>query len=491
MKLMVSWPNATHFLLQNPTVTLEVDGVSATATMQTGGATFNVPPGSASPPIATLTVRFAPTFTGRATETLRIEQHFALQPPGPFGSGGPQPLSYTAQPTGSVSGVIQIGRHPLVQQVSALGLWFVIINTNTVDVTHVQPLLFNLLNRLARPTPISNVRVLARTDGKLPLHWITATPATCTSFADTDVLCFFTPPQESPQDRDDTALLVTPRDFAPLAARLAVFLADGLHDNTLPPKGRDHFARAHNPSDSLWRNKPIPSVVLPRGWESALVASGKHVTMVLPVPSGGSHNGAATAALPALLSDIHAALVASGDIAAPAGGFGITRRPQLGIAAHSNGGGALFGAVGASPKAFQEIWLFDTNPVQRNVSTLGRATTAQVLFAGFDPGRMTAPHTAASVMKSLGGRVRSLPYPQVLSTDPPAALAASSSKLTHALEGGGMATPASNWKPGVVVLPTGETFIERFEVLHQQIVQGNDADGLHYLTKALRSSVFS
>jgi hypothetical protein len=88
MKLAVSWPNATHFLLQNPTVTLEVDGVSAIATMRSGCAFFDVPPGSASPPIATLTVRFAPIFTGVATETLRVQQDFELQPPGLFGSGG-------------------------------------------------------------------------------------------------------------------------------------------------------------------------------------------------------------------------------------------------------------------------------------------------------------------------------------------------------------------------------------------------------------------
>lgn len=66
---------------------------------------------------------------------------------------------------------------------------------------------------------------------------------------------------------------------------------------------------------------------------------------------------------------------------------------------------------------------------------------------------------------------------------------ASSSMLTHALEGGGMANPASSWTPGVVQTPT-ETFIERFAVLHQQIVQGNNVDGPHYLTKALTSSAF-
>lgn len=489
MKLSVSWPNATHFLLQNPTVTLEVDGVSVAATMRPGIADFVVPRGSASPPIATLTVSFAPTFTGTATETLRVVQEFELLPPGLFGFGGPRPTSYRVQPAGFAASVTQFGQHPLLQQISSLGLWFVIINTNAVDVTPVQPLLFHLLNKLKRPAPISNVRILARTDGKLPLHWITATPAICTSFANTDILCFLTPPQESPQDRDDIDLLVTASGFAPLAARLAIFLADGVHDNTFPPRGRDHFARAHDPIDGFWRNKPIPSVVLPRGWESALVASGKHVAMVLPVPSGGTHNGTAMATLPALLSDVYAVLVASGDIAAP-DGFATGRRPQLGIAAHSNGGGALFSAVAASPGAFQEIWLFDTNDTARNLPALERATRARVLFAGFDPGRVGAPHAAALKLKSLSGRVRRLPDPPLSSTDSPAALAASSSKLTHALEGGGVVVPANSWAPGVVVLSTGETFVERFEVLHQQIVEGNDADGLHYLTKALRTSVF-
>jgi hypothetical protein len=40
-------------------------------------------------------------------------------------------------------------------------------------------------------------------------------------------------------------------------------------------------------------------------------------------------------------------------------------------------------------------------------------------------------------------------------------------------------------------LLTGELFNERFEVLHQQIVQSNDADSVDYLTKALTSSVFN
>jgi hypothetical protein len=491
MNLSVSWPNGTHFLLQNPTVTLEVDGTPVAATMHTGGAEFVLPKGSASPSGVTLTVVFAPSFTGSATETLRVVQHFVLTPPLLFGGGGPMAVGFTVRPSGSPVDVTLFGQHPLVTQISALFLWHVMINTNTVDATKVQPLLFNLLNtRVSRPVPQANVRVLARTDGKLPLHWLTATPPGCTAFADTDVLCFLTAPQKSPQDLDDTAFFVTAAGFSPLAVWLATFLGGGRHDDTLPPRLRDHFARAHDPADALWPNQRIPNVVLARGWEAALISSGRHVVLAMPFPSSSSHNAAATSELPTLLSDVHATLVALGDIAAPAG-TAVTRRPVLGIAAHSNGGPALFAAVAASPKAFKELWLFDTNETAPNLPTLARASAANVLFAGFDAGRVVAAHAVASGMPSLSGRIRRLPDPAPPSNATPAALAASSPTLTHALEGGGVASPASSWTPGVVQLPaTGETFVERFEVLHQQIVQGKDADGRHYLTKALASSAF-
>jgi hypothetical protein len=323
-----------------------------------------------------------------------------------------------------------------------------------------------------------------------PLHWVTATPASCTAFTDTDVLCFLTAPQRSPPDRDSTDLLVTRAGVATIAVPLAIFLSGGLHSNTFKPaRLRDHFARAHNPADPVWTNQPKPNVVVARSWESALMSSGRHVALAMPVPSSSSHNAAATAELPTLLFDVHATLTAIGDIAAPDGSV-VNERPLLGIAAHSNGGRALFSAIAASPTAFKEIWLFDTNDTARHLPTLARASTAKVLFAGFDAGRVVAAHAAASAMPSLSGRIRRLPDPALPVSATPAALAASSSMLTHALEGGGMAVPASSWTPGVVHLPTGETFVERFEVLHQQIIQGNDADGNHYLTKALTSSGF-
>jgi hypothetical protein len=476
MNLSVSWPNGTHFLLQNPTVSLVVDGTVVTGAMRTGGADFVVPKGSASPSSATLTVTFAPTFTGTATETLRIVQNFALLPPLRFGGGGPVAISFTVRPAGAAADVSLLGEHPLLTHITALGLWRVMINTNTVDVTKVQPLILSLLNKLSRPATRANVRVLARTDGKFPLHWITATPPSATAFADTDVLCFLTPPQDSPADQDDTTLLVTPAGFAPLGVRVGTFLAGGLHDDTLPARARDHFARAHNPADTGWTNQPIPNVILSRGWEAALMSSGRHVALCLPVPSSNSHNAAGTAELPTLLSEVHATLVAIGDIAGPDLSV-VSRRPLLGVAAHSNGGPALFSAVAASPSAFKEVWLFDTNNTKANVPTLARATGANVLFAGFDAGRVVAAHAVAARMPSLSGRIRRLPDPAL--------------PVTATLEGGGVASPASSWTPGVVVLPaTGETFVERFEVLHQHIVQGNDGDGRHYLTKALAGSAF-
>src|SRR5262249_22526069 len=150
--------------------------------------------------------------------------------------------------------------------------------------------------------------------------------------------------------------------------------------------------------------------------------------LCLPVPSSNSHNAAGTAELPTLLSEVHATLVAIGDIAGPDLSV-VSRRPLLGVAAHSNGGPPLFSAVAASPSAFKEVWLFDTNNTAANVPTLARATGANVLFAGFDAGRVVAAHAVAAGMPSLSGRIRRLPDPALPVTATPAAVAASSSML--------------------------------------------------------------
>jgi hypothetical protein len=441
-----------------------------------------------------LTVQFDTTFMGPSITTLRLQQQFQLLPPGLASSGGPQPLEYVVQPPRFATPVTQGGGHPLITSFTGAGLWWVVVNTRTVDVTAVQPLFLKFrLKQLIRSSPETNVRVLARTDGTSPLHWITATPPACSSFADNDLVCFLTAPQGSLPENDNPTFYLTsnfdpksPQEGALLANNLGKKLGGGQDDNRYKPPYRDFFTPGP-PGTAPW-------VVLPRGWEAALAASGKHVALVLPVAAGGQNlSPAATRALPKLLRDIHATLSALGDIAAPAGLA--VHRPQLGIAAHSNGGRALFAAVFASPKAFREIWLFETNGTQKNVPTVARASGAKVLFAGFNPETVSKPKETADEMPSLRGRTRRLPdvvWPNPALTDDssPWALAASSSKLTHALEGGGMANPASTWNPIVRHLAGGVKWNERREVLHQQIVQGNDADGADYLTKALTSSVF-
>lgn len=520
MILSVRWSNGLHFLLDNPSVALEVDGVSVPAAeTYTGCVKFIVPNGRK----ATLSVSFAPTFMGAPRETLRVVQHFVLWPPLNFGGGGPEATGFTVRPTNAAADVTSPGQHPLVSQITALGLWHVMINTNTVDLSKLEPLLLDFLQpppgedhevtkkkpRFLRPAEPANIRVLARTDGKFPLHWVTATPQSCTSFADTDVLCFLTAPQRAGLDRDD-------KDFfrekeiingvsTPLSTKLIVwfstFLGKGLHNDDIVARFRDHFARPNNPNDKFWKNMPFPNFVLARSWEHALTASGKHVALAMPFPSkpspeqAPSHNKAATALLPSLLSQIHATLIAVGDICAPAG-LTVNRRPLLGIAAHSNGGPSLFSAVAASRKSFKEIWLFDTmatdlkQPMQ-DLQTLQKASGANIVFAGFDSGPPVLKlYAAAQGMPSMKGRIRKLPD---LPLDPaPLTLVGSSTLLRHALEGGGVSAHPETWKADLVVSrpPPNKPFIERFEVLHQQIVQGNDTDGQHYLTKALAKSAF-
>jgi hypothetical protein len=354
--------------------------------MGEGTADFEVPAGSASPSKATLVVQF--TFKG--VVVLSVEQKFDMLPPTQSGGGGPSPSTFKVTAAGG-GDVTLSGAHPLLSPVSPPNRWRVMVNTNTVDVTNVRqpPLtenpIFNTLNKtLKRSAQQANVRLLARTDGKRPLRWITATPPSCTSFADTGLLCFLTAPQDHPADRDDTDFLLDPAKSAFLGAWLGTFLSEGKHD-ALRPRARDHFAPANDPA-SVPRNA-FPNFVLPRGWEAALMESKRHVALAIPVPSSGSHNAASTAELPKLLSEVHATLVSSGVILAPSGAA-VSQRPMLGLAGHSNGGAALYAAVAASPTAFKEIWLFDTNKMEPNFRVLATTSAANWLIAVLETTQM-------------------------------------------------------------------------------------------------------
>ncbi len=478
MDCRITWPNHTHFLLGGVQVTLTVDGLPVALNMSPGVAEGTLPVGTADPPVAVLTVEFQPTITGTAATVLRIVQTFQLLAPSSslLTPGGPQPTQYTVRPPGAASDVVQAGRHPLIQSFESLGFWRVVARTDVVDATAVQPLLLRTLNVLRTTGPKASVRLLARTDGKLPLHYICATPQASASAPNSDILCFLTPPQKSPAEVDSGDALTDPAKFAALGARVAIFLGTGRHDNTLPAPARDHFSPG----------AVVPNVVVPRRWEEALVAAGKHTALVLPVPSSGSHNTAATGDLPVQLRQVHAALVALGDIAAPAGSAPGT--PLLGVAGHSNGGPSVFAAVRASARtAFSEIWLFEALTAAKSVDTLARTTGTRILYAGYERSSVEESFAAAKLNPALSGRISRLPDPPPAVNATPAALAASSPMLTHMLEG--IVTPASAWNPPATFkLPSGERYNQRFEVLHQLIVQGNDADGDHFLTKALKRS---
>ena len=479
MNFRVSWRNPKHFLLDDTRVELTLDGVEVPLTKTADGAEGTLPSASTEkPPIAVLDVKFQPASS--STTVLRVKQTFELKPPSfsITNPGGPQPTEYRVHRHVGAD-TVQEGRHPLLVTTSdGSTSWRVYLRPAVVDITELEPLLFAGLNFMRTKESKANVRILARTDGKRPLHYICATHPDCRKAPASDILGFLTPPQESPEELDTRDALSTNKKRAALGGRTMNFLGTPRHDNALEPIARDHFTPG----------PPVPNLVLLRSWEDALMAAKKHVALVLPVPSKGSHNSAATGDLPAQLRQVHAALHALGDITAPSGGPP-PGAPLLGVAGHSFSGLELFAAIKASAKdAFSEIWLFEAMTAPENVETVARTTAARVLYAGYEQASVVAASKAAEEHRALAGRVRRLPDPAPSPSATPATLATSSPRFTHMLEG--IVTPATAWKPKSIVLPNGEKASERFLALHQLIVQGNNADKDHFLTKALKRSVF-
>ncbi|HKG04031.1 MAG TPA: hypothetical protein VKB03_12690 [Conexibacter sp.] len=479
MQLTVSWQNGSHFLLAKAQVSVTLAGAPVPPTsVATGRQEFTLPAFTGTPTVE-LTVEFLPDFIGRSMSVLRIRQEYQLQPaPLP-----PVPLRYFVRPPGASADVAQAGAHPMLGFMpTALGSGFLVtVRPTYVDATGAQPVvLLRPLRKMRTTGAQANVRVLARTDGGRPLHVICATPPSCTSAQATDVLCFLTAPQNKPEDVDDDASLMDATRIQRLGDYAKDFLGTPRHDDALPRRDRDHFSRASGAR--------IANEVLDRRWEDALMASGRHVALVLPMPSNGGHPGANTRELPVILRQLHAALVALGDIAAPSGGT--PDPPLLGVAAHSNGGPAMFAAVrAAAASAFAEIWMFEAKTAAAQTDMLA-LTSARLLYAGYQQSTVLEAFDGASRNARLAGRVRRLPDPPPSPKATPADLAVSSPLFTHMLEG--IVTPATAWRPPApFLLRDGRTrYDERFVFLHQLIVQGNDRDGLHFLTKALTRSSF-
>jgi hypothetical protein len=475
MQLEVTWPNHTHFLLAGADVALTLAGQPVTIPVTPGRAVATVPSGGLPPAVVELTVAFKPGLGGSSAPVLRVQQRFELLPL----PDGPRATQYVVQPTGGGAPVAQAGRHPLLSSVidPTGARWQVVIETAVVDASSQQPRLLDKLRRF-RTARTANVRVLARTDGRLPLHFICATPPSCTTAQVTDVVGFLTAPQRSKPAVDSDEGLQLPQHFRVLQDRIATFLGTPVHTGALTPIEFDHFTQP--------RGQLVPNVVTLRRWEDALVASDRRVALVQPAPQDGRHNDAATGRLPVILREVHAALVAVGDIAAPAGSA--PGRPLLAAAAHSAAGLSLFEATRASAKdAFKELWLFEARTADKQIALLAATDPAtQILIAGYEQASSENADRAARAHPKLSGRVRRLPETPPAPGTRPEAVAVSTPLLRHALEG--ILPRADDWRAPVHRLPGGDEFHERFEVLHQHIVQGDDADGTLFLAKALLRS---
>jgi hypothetical protein len=492
MEFKVRWPNHEHFLLQGANVTLTVGGTQVPLFPFPGGVEGTIPPITGDPPEAVLVVEFAPGVTSVNAPVLRVEQKFRIEPASLSGlqPGGPKPTEYVLRPKGGGT-IAQTGLHPLLRSFGdTLATWWLAkVNTEVVDRTAIQPELTASLELLRASGPKAAMRLLARTDGKLPHHYLCLTPPASAAAAVTDVLAFFTTPVDTSADPDTKDALLDLKRVGNMAGRGGTFFGTPLHE---PPllKGAPVVAAI----DHFTPNPPLPSgrhtnnLVLARRWEEALKTSGKHVALILPVPAGGSHNTAASGELPQQLRQVHAALVGTGDIAAPPGTE--LGRPQLGVAAHSQGGPALFKALQESAKdAFKEIWLFEAQGASGGIATLAQTVGANVLFAGWEVANVLKAETAAKAHPKLAGRIApQLPDKRLDATATPAELASSSPLFKHMVEG--IANPVTTWEPPIFELPNHETYDERFRALHQLIVQGNDADGDHFLAKALKRSSF-
>ena len=171
------------------------------------------------------------------------------------------------------------------------------------------------------------------------------------------------------------------------------------------------------------------------------MASNRHVALALPLPSNASHNAAGTAELPKLLADVHATLVAAGDILR-AHGVAVNRARCSASRLIATAGGTVRRGRGVARGV-------QGNLAIRYERHRGRADSAHAgervhrrFVRGFRRG--------ARGRRACGGsgnagperaRTRRLPNPAPATNATPPALAASSSTLTHALDRAGTVTP--------------------------------------------------
>jgi hypothetical protein len=497
MKLTVSWPRFDHFLVRKTGVTTSVGGGADVAlAVATGQATFT--PAVAPPFTLRLKILVQADHPGLGL-TLLVDQEFevtatAAKPLRWFVVDLDTPAPQALRDVG--------GLHPLLTSVVAKGSWRVTLDNRTVDVTPTVPTVVPLTGMTADmvdPTAGSSIRLLARTDGVDPQLWTTCTPKACRRAPVSDVLAMLTPQQKSLAT--DLPGAVTPGSpaNAAMSVRRALFMAPGLHALAPAPAAADIRSRFldHFTPDGAG----LPNFIVTRGWEPALVASGRHVALAVPVPAGGSHNGAATGALPGFLTDVHRTLQALGDITPPAGAT--LGKPRFGLGAHSFGGEAAFAALAAKPGAYSDLILIEPMGIGANLGLLARVP-AKVCLVGFWDKAVGVPFRTLKATPGAAGRVRLVPKgypgdaPEKASMATIVGRSANTTELRNPRSLGHAVapvhTPPDAWVPRIVTFPPpAKPVSERFAMLHQYCAWGADDEGAGgaekaFLTQALLGS---
>jgi hypothetical protein len=499
MQLTVTWPNPDHQLLRKAS-----SGVAVNATgevplaVANGRATITIT--DPFPLDLSLRVEFQADI-GSNPRVLVVLQRLQMA----------SDLRVTAQgfsvldvdnPTGPVVDVP--GQHPLLSVFPLPGALRVVVNTRFVEVTTLVPL--GVVTTSAGTVDLvakangSKVRYLAKTDGGDPTFWITCAPKACRKAPATDALCMLTPPKDTKPTDLAKHLTAGTLESDDLVSRRGVFLGQGVDDLVPPPSSaRDHRAWFLDHCTSAGAG--LPNFVLARGWEQALVDSGRHVVLTLPVPANGQHNDAAGPKLPGMLQDLHKVLQALGDITPPTGTT--LAKPQLSVGCHSIASADAFKAMATAPAAYSDAFLMEPTVVLANLHVL-RASSARICLVGFTRELVGKPLGDLRAMPGVSGRVRIVPknYPDdrpdkapipliVNRSSDPAALR-NPRALKHAL-GPLIRPPLAEWEPRVLTGADGKQIFERFEMLHQYAVYGGDDEGTlqpqrHFLTQALLGS---
>lgn len=498
MKLTVSWPNPDHVLVRKAAVFAQLDSGPDLPMTVAGGQT-TIFTSDVFPQTLRLRIDFVADISPNPT-VLAIVQEFAVRPT------AATPSRFFVVDADSPTPAVRAigGLHPLLTSMVGRGSWRIVVNSHLVDVTAAVPKVVPLPGMTADMVAAANgsrVRVLARTDGVDPTFWITCSPKVCRRAPASDVLGFLTAPQGTPATNLAQQITTGSGPNGGLAARRAVFLGQGL-DALVPGPAATGDRRAWFFDHFIAFGADLPNFILAHGWEQAVVDSGRHVVLALPVPAGGSHNEAGGPKLPGFLRDVHAVLQALGDITPPDGSA--MDRARLGLGAHSLGADAAFAALRAVPRAFTDVMLIDPVTIGRNTDVFG-LTPARLCLIGFSSSLTDTPFRKLAASPGIGPRLRLVPkgYPgdapdkasiaDIVARSPDPAALRNPRSLGHALST--ISAPPSAWAPRRRVVTTGGPADERFEMLHQYASFGGDNQGSgpaerHFLTQALDGSTF-